>query len=119
VSALERPCFVADATSQTLVTRRRRDARRLLSSDGAVGAGRFAVGCSSGAIAEWLQIEEAAFHSAAGLTIPSRPRSPRPFPAQIMCEGMEEVSPGFYRCGEQAMILVPPPTGRVPETPLC
>jgi len=114
--ALELPCFVADATSQTLVTLEAQATHEgYYQVTVPVGAGRFAVGLQFGAIAEWLQIEEAAFHSAAGLNDPVAAAITPAVPAQIMCEGMEEVSPGFYRCGEQALILVPPPTGRVPE----
>jgi FMN phosphatase YigB (HAD superfamily) len=80
-----------------------------------VGAGRFAVGLQLGAIAEWVQIEEAAFHSAAGLHDPVAAALTPAIPAQILCENMEEVSSGFYRCGEQALLLVPPPAGRVSE----
>jgi hypothetical protein len=113
---LELTGFVADATSQTLLP-----IEAQATHDGyyhatiPVGAGRFAVGLQLGAVAEWLQIEEAAFHSAAGLHDPVAAAVTPAIPAQIMCEGMEEVSPGFYRCGEQALLLVPPPGGLIIE----
>lgn len=101
------PGFVADAVSQTAVpieAHATHDGYYLATVP--VGAGRFAVGLQVGAIAKWLQVEEAAFypvaafHGGAGET--GRP-------AQILCDGMEEEAPGFYRCGEDGLILVPPP----------
>lgn len=102
--------FFASATSQTLLP-----VEAHSTHDGyyqatlPVGAGEYAVGVQIGALAEWLQIEEAAFHSAAGLHDPIAAAITPPMPAQILCEGMEEVSPGFYRCREDALLLVPPP----------
>jgi FMN phosphatase YigB (HAD superfamily) len=80
-----------------------------------VGAGRYAVGVQLGAIAEWLQIDEAQFHSAAGLHDPVAAAITPAIPAQILCEGMEEQAPGFYQCREDALLLVPPPAGRCKE----
>jgi len=114
--SLELTSFLADATGQTMVPV---DAQA--THEGyyhatiPIGAGRFAVGLQLGAVAEWLQIEEAAFHSAAGLHDAVAAMLTPAIPAQIMCEGMEEVSAGFYRCGEQALLLVPPPPGRISE----
>ncbi|HEY0326711.1 MAG TPA: hydrolase [Allosphingosinicella sp.] len=102
--------FIASATSQTLLP-----VEAHSTHDGyyqatlPVGAGEYAVGVQLGALAEWVQIEEAAFHSAAGLHDPAAAALTPPMPAQILCEGMEEVSPGFYRCSEDALLLVPPP----------
>jgi hypothetical protein len=74
-----------------------------------IGAGRFAVGVQLGAAAEWLQIEEVAFHGARALHDHVEAAITPPIPAQILSEGMKEESPGFYRCGEDALLLVPPP----------
>lgn len=108
--------FIASATSQTLMP-----VEAHATHDGyyqaaiPMGSGQYAVGVQLGALAEWVQIEEAAFHSPAGLhdhvaalLTPARP-------AQILWEGMEEVSPGFYRCREDALLLVPPPDARSGE----
>lgn len=102
--------FIASATSQTLLP-----VEAHSTHDGyyqatlPIGAGEYAVGVQLGALAEWVQIEEAAFHSAAGLHDPVAGAITPPVPAQILCEGMEEVSRGFYRCREEALLLVPPP----------
>ncbi|HEX8366484.1 MAG TPA: hydrolase [Allosphingosinicella sp.] len=113
---IELPGFIADASSQTMLPIEAQATHEgYFHATIPVGAGRFAVGLQLGAIAQWVQIEEAAFHSAAGLHDPVAAAITPAIAAQIMCEGMEEVSPGFYRCGEQAMLLVPPPAGRVGE----
>lgn len=78
-----------------------------------VGAGRFAIGIQLGDIAEWVQVEEAAFHTVAGLYDPIAAAKSPPIPAQVMYEGMEEQAPGFFRCGETALLLVPPPPAAV------
>jgi hypothetical protein len=114
--AVELPGFIADAASQTMLPIEAQATHEgYYQATVPVGAGRFAVGLQLGAIAEWVQIEEAAFHSAAGLHDPVAAAITPAIPAQIVCEGMEEVSPGFYRCGEQALLLVPPPAGRISE----
>ncbi|HEY0116069.1 MAG TPA: hypothetical protein VGB54_10140, partial [Allosphingosinicella sp.] len=74
-----------------------------------IGAGRFAVGIQLGAAAEWLQIEEVAFHGARALHDHVEAAITPPIPAQILSEGMQEEAPGFYRCGEDGLLLVPPP----------
>jgi FMN phosphatase YigB (HAD superfamily) len=102
--------FVADSASQMPLAV---DAN--LTHDGyfqatvPIGAGRFAVGVQLGDIAEWVQVEEAAFHTVAGLYDPTAAAKSPPIPAQVIYEGMEEHAPGFFRCGEAALLLVPPP----------
>lgn len=108
--SIELDGFFASATSQTLLP-----VEAHSTHDGyyqatlPVGAGEYAVGIQLGALAEWVQIEEAAFHTPAGLHDPIAAQINPSMPAQILCEGMEEVSPGFYRCREDALLLVPPP----------
>lgn len=74
-----------------------------------VGEGRFAAGIAIGAAAEWVQIEEAAFHAVGAFHDSRQAIITPPVPAEPICDGMEQVSPGFYRCGENALMLVPPP----------
>ena len=109
---IELPGFIADATQQMALP-----IEAHATHDGyyqatvPVGAGRFAVGMQLGAIAEWVQIEEVAFHSAAGIHNAGVPVAP--IPGRIACDDMEEQSPGFYRCGEGGLLLVPPPEGTI------
>ena len=109
---IELPGFIADAAQQMALP-----IEAHATHDGyyqatvPVGAGRFAVGIQLGAIAEWVQIEEVAFHSAAGIHNAGVPVAP--IPGRIACDDMEEQSPGFYRCGEGGLLLVPPPEGTI------
>jgi hypothetical protein len=102
--------FLADASSQAPV-----QLEAQATHDGyfqvsvPVGAGRFAAGLQLGALAEWVQIDEVAFHDLAGLHDPIAALLNPPQPAEMICDGMEQVSPGFYRCQEGALLLVPPP----------
>jgi FMN phosphatase YigB (HAD superfamily) len=107
--------FLADATQQTRLT-----VEAHATHDGyfqavvPVGEGRFAAGVAIGAIAEWVQIEEGAFHAVGALHDAREAVISPPVPAQLICEGMEEQAPGFYRCGGEALLLVPPPpAGRI------
>jgi hypothetical protein len=105
--------FLADASNQTIIS-----VEAHATHDGyfhaaiPIGAGRFAVGIQLGASAEWLQLEEVAFHDLAGLHDPIAAALTPPIAGQILAEGMEEVSPRFYRCREDALLLVPPPQGQ-------
>ena len=106
--------FLADGSGQTIVP-----IEAHATHDGyfqasiPIGEGRFAAGIALGAIAEWVQIEEAAFHAVGALHDHRQAAVSPPIPAQLMCEGMEEVSAGFYRCQDHALVLAPPPTGRI------
>jgi hypothetical protein len=77
-----------------------------------IGEGRFAAGvalCSSrsGSRSRRRPHSVGALHDAAKAeAFPPSGRAP--------FDGMEEVSPGFYRCRENALVLVPPPpAGRI------
>ena len=111
--------FVADATSQTILPIEAHSTH-----DGyyqvtvPIGAGRFAVGIQIGAVAEWLQIEEAAFHGVNALHDPIEAALTPPIEAQPLFEAMEEQAPGFYRCREDALLLVPPPQSVRAKQPL-
>jgi FMN phosphatase YigB (HAD superfamily) len=108
--------FIADATSQTMLPIEAHSTHDgYFQATVPVGAGRFAVGVLIGAVAEWLQLEEAAFHGVNALHDPIEAALTPPIEAQIVCEGMEELSPGFYRCREDALLLVPPPAGLIRE----
>jgi FMN phosphatase YigB (HAD superfamily) len=102
--------FLADGSGQTIVP-----IEAHATHDGyfqasiPVGDGRFAAGIALGQIAEWVQIEEAAFHAVGALHDANKAKLAPPVPATPVCDGMEEVSPGFYRCRENALILIPPP----------
>jgi len=102
--------FLADGTGQTIVP-----IEAHATHDGyfqasiPIGEGRFAAGIALGQVAEWVQIEEAAFHAVGALHDSAKAAQSPPVPAAPIHDGMEEVSPGFYRCRESALILVPPP----------
>jgi FMN phosphatase YigB (HAD superfamily) len=80
-----------------------------------IGAGRFAAGLQFGTLADWVQIDEAAFYPVAGFS-PERPGDRRPsFAAPAIHENMAEEGPGLFRCGPGSLMLVPPPAGRTSE----
>lgn len=111
--------FLADETQQTIVP-----IEAHATHDGyfqasiPIGEARFAAGIAIGGVAEWVQIEEAAFHAVDALHDQRQAIITPPVPAQLMCEGMEEVSDGFYRCRDGALILAPPPPAGAIEGPL-
>ena len=76
-----------------------------------VGAGRFAAGVQFGALCDWMQIEECAFHPVAAFGPRARECAAAPVPARPIFEGMTEEAPGLYRCGPAALMMVPPPQG--------
>lgn len=82
-----------------------------------VGAGRFAVGISLGAVCDWVQIDECAFHPVAAFGPEAREMAVAPIEATDVREGMIEEAPGFFRCTPEALMLVPPPqnVGAVPH----
>ena len=110
VGTIELQAFVADASSQMPLT-----VEAFATHDGfyqatvPIGAGKFAVGLQLGTIAEWIEIEEAAFHTLAGLHDPIAAAKAPPTAAQIIHEGMEQQAQNFFRCREDALLLVPPP----------
>lgn len=107
---LELTGFLADGTGQTILP-----IEAYATHDGyflatiPVGEGRFAAGIAIGAAAEWVQVEEASFHAVSAFHDHRKAAVTPPIPAQPLFDGMEQVSPGFYRCGEGALMLVPPP----------
>lgn len=102
--------FVADATSQMpLPVEAHATHDGYYQATVPIGAGRFAVGLQVGAIAEWLQIEEAAFHGVGALHNLVAAALTPPIEAEMLCDGMQEMSPGFYRSSEHGLLLVPPP----------
>ncbi len=107
---LELTGFLADGTGQTILpieAHATHDGYFLATIP--VGEGRFAAGIAIGAAAEWVQIEEAAFHAVGAFHDSRQAIITPPVTAEPICDGMEQVSPGFYRCGEGALMLVPPP----------
>lgn len=82
-----------------------------------VGAGRFAVGISFGAVCDWIEIDECAFHPVAAFGPEGRDMVVKPIEAAEVREGMVEEAPGFFRCAPEALMLVPPPqnVGAVPH----
>lgn len=77
-----------------------------------VGAARFSVGVQFGSSFEWVQIEEAAFQDVEAFGNPAKNKGPL-IPANLIHEGMEEAAPGLFRCGPNALTLVPPPSTTV------
>jgi hypothetical protein len=107
--------FLADGSGQTILP-----IEAYATHDGyfqaniPIGEARFAAGIAIGHAAEWVQIEEAAFHAVGALHDSRKAILAPSVPAQLMCEGMEEESPGFYRCKENALVLAaPPPPGKI------
>lgn len=70
-----------------------------------VGAGRFSVGVSWGRIAEWVQIDEAAFHRVESFGAGKH----APIAAASLFDGMERQADGLYRTSEAGFMLIPPP----------
>lgn len=110
VGKIEFQAFLADANSEVPLT-----LEAHATHDGfyqatvPIGAGRFAVGLPVGTIAEWIEIEEAAFHTIEGLNDPIAAMKSPAIPAQIIHEGMEQQAQNFFRCREDGLLLVPPP----------
>lgn len=80
-----------------------------------VGDARFAVGIALGEAAEWVQIEEVAFHRVKALHDARAATLWPPIAAQPLFEAMQEQAPGFYRCDAGGLMLVPPPAQRADE----
>lgn len=112
------PVLMADARGQTMT-----EIAAHATHDGyylatiPVGAGRFAVGINFGAVCDWLQIDECAFHPVAAFGRDARELAVRPIEAAAIREGMSEEAPGFFRCTPEALLLAPPPqnVGTVPH----
>ena len=108
--ALTLPVMLADARGQAMI-----EVEAHATHDGfylatvPVGAGRFAVGINFGAVCDWVQIDECAFHPVAAFGPRSREIAVAPIPAQPVREGMSEEGPGLFRCGPEALLLAPPP----------
>lgn len=106
------PVIVADNRAQTIIgvdAHPTHDGYYLATIP--VGAGRLAAGVQFGALFEWVQVEEAGFYPVESFgSGPDKPKA-KAVPAQLLCEGMEEESPGFYRCSPEALMLAPPPNG--------
>jgi FMN phosphatase YigB (HAD superfamily) len=110
--ALTLPVIVADDRSQTMIeveAHRTHDGYYLATIP--VGTGRYAVGVQFGAICDWLQIEEAAFYPLDRFTPRPGEEKAKPILAAALFEGMSEEGEGLYRCGADALMLAPPPTG--------
>jgi FMN phosphatase YigB (HAD superfamily) len=80
-----------------------------------IGAGRFAAGLQFGALADWVQIDEAAFYPVAGFNQEGPGESRAPLAAPAIHENMAEEAPGLFRCGPASLMLVPPPAGLTGE----
>lgn len=106
------PVMLADARGQAMI-----EVEAHATHDGyylatiPVGAGRFAAGISFGALCDWVQIEECAFHPVAAFGPDAAHFEGKPIPAQAMHDGMAEEAPGFFRCTSEALLLAPPPQG--------
>lgn len=111
-SSLTLPVMLADARGQVAI-----EVQAHATHDGfylatiPVGAGRFSVGVHFGALCDWVEIEECAFHPVAAFSSEARELQLRAVEAQIMYEGMTEEGAGFYRCSAEALLFAPPPAG--------
>ncbi|CAN5519034.1 hypothetical protein BH09PSE4_BH09PSE4_01920 [soil metagenome] len=107
VGAIKIPVILADAHGQTIL-----DFAAHPTAEGyyrvviPVGAGQFTAAVQLGAIAEWVQLDEAAFHTLADFDANA---SPRGTPAIVIADAMEEASPGLYQARDTGVILMPPP----------
>jgi len=111
-TSLKLPVMLADARGQAMI-----EVEAHATHDGyylatvPVGAGRFAVGINVGAVCDWVQIDECAFHPVAAFGPHASELDAAPVPAHPVREGMSEEAPGLYRCTPDALLLAPPPEG--------
>lgn len=110
--SLTLPVMLADARGQVAI-----EVQAHATHDGfylatiPVGAGRFSVGVHFGALCDWVEIEECAFHPVEAFSSEARELHVRTIEAQTIYEGMTEEGPGFYRCSTEALFFAPPPVG--------
>lgn len=111
-ASLTLPVMLADARGQVAI-----EVQAHATHDGfylatiPVGAGRFSVGVHFGALCDWVEIEECAFHPVAAFGSEARELQLRSIDAQTIHEGMTEEGAGFYRCSDEALLFAPPPAG--------
>lgn len=109
-SSLTLPVMLADARGQVAI-----EAQAHATHDGyylatiPVGEGRFSVGVHFGALCDWVEIDECAFHPVEAFGPNARELALRPIEARVVREGMVEESPGFFRCSQEALLFAPPP----------
>jgi FMN phosphatase YigB (HAD superfamily) len=72
-----------------------------------VGRARPTVAVQLGRICEWVQVEELSYTPIAEMIPGREQRHTRP--AKAVTDGMEAVSPGLYRAGENGLLMIPPP----------
>lgn len=111
VGAMQLPVMLMDATGDHLVI----DIDAIPTIDGyyqaliPVGPASYSAGIQLGRIADWVQVEEASFHDVDKFLEAKEHEDG--YPAHLICEGMDEKAPGLHQCqGEDAFILVPPPS---------
>ena len=115
--ALKLPVIVADDRSQTVI-----QVDAYATHDGyhvatiPVGAGRFAVGIQFGSLCEWVQIDEISYYPVEEYM--EDLAEVRPVAATPIFEGMTAESGGLWRCGPNALMLAPPPSGLGPDAHL-
>ncbi|MGC6400497.1 hydrolase [Sphingomonas sp. FW199] len=76
-----------------------------------IGAGKFSPAIQLGAIAEWVQIEDASWHRVSDFDDNGLPKGA---PATTITEGMGEMDDDLYRCTPDAFLLAPAPAIKEP-----
>lgn len=107
VGGIDVPVLLADGSSQTMIAGHAygtHDGYYLLTVPAATGG--LAIGVQLGAIAELVQVDEVAFYPVARFSA----FGCKPTAATPLYDAMETIAPGVFRCGENGLIFVPPPT---------
>jgi FMN phosphatase YigB (HAD superfamily) len=73
-----------------------------------IGAGRYTLGIQLGAIADWVQIEDAAFYRVADFA-EGEGKTRRAIAASPVADAMDDHGDGLFRCTENGLLFVPPP----------
>ncbi len=111
-SSLTLPVMLADARGQVAIAVEAHATHDgYFSATIPVGVGQFSVGIHFGAFCDWVQVDECAFFPVTAFGAEARELVARPIDAQVICEGMTEESPDFFRCSNEALLFAPPPAG--------
>jgi FMN phosphatase YigB (HAD superfamily) len=107
VGAVQIPVILIGAHGQTVVdVAAHPTAEGYLRVAVAIGRGQLTAAVQLGAIAEWVQVDEVAFHSLETL---EKVTAPPGVPAAFVVDAMEQAAPGLYRASDTGVVMVPPP----------
>lgn len=83
-----------------------------------IGDCRYSVALQFGQAFGWLQVESAGFLAVDDFMSESHQAARRVTPAEPICDGMESVAPGLYRCADESGFMMIHPPRREDETPM-